>query len=79
MPVLSHEARHHRARVAALSRDRGSDDPELTQAQDDLRNAMLRERAKKIVDDWAPLTDQQRQDIAAILLTGSSRGSGDAA
>lgn len=83
MPI-SPEAAHHRARIAALKRgiragERLADDPELQQTVDALRNVMLRERAQQIVADWQPLTDQQRQDIAAILLTGSSRGSSDAA
>ncbi len=73
---ISPEAASLRSKIAGLKRairngERPDDDPELTRAQDALRNVMLRERAERIVADWAPLTEEQRHGIAAILLAGA--------
>ncbi|OBG79104.1 hypothetical protein [Mycobacterium sp. E3305] len=76
---ISPEAARLRSQIAGLKRavrngERTADDPQLIQAQDDLRAVMLRQRAETIVAEWQPLTDQQRQDIAAILLAGANYG-----
>lgn len=68
-----------RAKVAALSRcvgngERSADDPELAQARLNLRALRLEEHVRKVVTEAPPLTDEQRDRIAAIL-----RGGGDAA
>lgn len=62
--------RQQRARVAALSRRRQSDDPELMSATAQLRATMLEEHIRKVVDGWPPLTSEQRARLAGILLTG---------
>lgn len=36
------------------------------------RDATLRKRAERVVADWAPMTDAQRQKVAAILNTSST-------
>jgi hypothetical protein len=67
---------HHRARYAALSRDRAPDDPELVAARQaladarrdpDLRTERLAEAIRKAVDAAPPLTDAQRRELAALL------------
>jgi hypothetical protein len=75
---------HHRARYAALSRDRAPDDPELVAARQALAEARqdpalrverLAEAIRKAVDAAPPLTDEQRTRLAALLNTpaGSTR------
>lgn len=58
---------HHRARVAALSRDREPDDPELQDARQRLKAARLKDHVRKTVAAWPPL-DQSQLDAIAILL-----------
>ena len=67
---------HHRARVAALSRDRAPDDPELVAARQALAEArqdpaLRAERLAlaicKAVDAAPPLSDEQRTRLAALL------------
>ncbi|SET33105.1 hypothetical protein [Geodermatophilus poikilotrophus] len=58
---------HHRARVAALSRDRASDDPELLDARRRLRAERLAKAIRETVDAAPPLTDPQRRELAALL------------
>ena len=75
--------RHHRARVAALSRDRAPDDPELVAARQaladarrdpDLRTERLAKAIRETVDAAPPLTDEQRRELAALLhKPGASR------
>ena len=58
---------HHRARVAALSRDRATNDPALLDARRDLRAARLEEYIKRTVDTAPALTDAQRDRLALLL------------
>lgn len=57
-----------RARHAALSRRRSPDDPELIAARRDLKAARLADHIRKLVDEAPPLTDEQRAQLAALLL-----------
>ncbi len=57
----------HRARVASLSRSRGADDPDLTDARRDLAAERLAEHVRTVVDGAPPLTGEQRDRIAALL------------
>ncbi len=56
-----------RARVAALSRDRAPDDPELLDARRNLRAERLAAAIRETVDAAPPLTDDQRARLAALL------------
>lgn len=58
---------HERARIAALSRSRAKDDPELLDAQRRLRAACLAEHIKRAVDAAPPLTSEQRDQLARLL------------
>lgn len=62
-PVLAHQ----RARVAALRKHRGPDDPETIAATRELRAEKLAQHVRKIVDLAPPLTTEQRARIAALL------------
>ena len=75
---------HHRARVAALSRDRAPDDPELLAARQALTEARAAERQeleaqriarhiKKLVDAAPPLSAEQR-DRLVLILRGAPKG-----
>ncbi len=56
-----------RARVAALSRSRPADDPDLLDARRNLRAAKAEEYIKKLVDAAPPLTDEQTARLAVLL------------
>ena len=58
---------HHRARVAALSRDRAPDDPELVDARRSLAAARLEEYIERTVAAAPPLTAAQRARLRGLL------------
>ena len=58
---------HHRARVAALSRDRAADDPDLLDARRELHAARLEEYIKRTVDAAPALTEAQRDRLTLLL------------
>lgn len=60
-----------RARVAALSRSRSSDDPELVDAHRNLRAERLADYITRTVDKAPPLSSEQRNKLAALLLAPS--------
>jgi hypothetical protein len=63
---------HQRARVAALTRRRDPDDPELAAARADLAEERIVEYIEKTVTGMAPLTPEARTRIALKLLSGPS-------
>jgi hypothetical protein len=77
--AVSSATAHHRARIAALSRDRGPDDPDLIDARRSLRAARLEEHVDKVLAGWPSLTDAQLDRIAALLRAGSRSGGDTAA
>lgn len=72
-PQMSALTRQHRGRVAALSRSRSIDDPDLLAARRDLAEASIAEHIAKVIAKSPPLTVEQRDRIAAILLGGAVR------
>ena len=62
----------HRGRVAALSRSRGADDPDLIAARRDLRVERLADHIRRTVDAAPPLTVEQRDRLAMLLRGGSA-------
>jgi len=56
-----------RAKVAALSRSRNSNDPELVEARQKLKALKLEEYVSKVVAQAPPLTAEQADKIAALL------------
>ena len=71
--VLSSISRHERAKVAALTRSRAANDPELVEARRNLLAARLEDHIRRTVDTAPPLSAEQR-DRLAILLRGGSDG-----
>lgn len=61
------EGTRHRARLAALSRYRNPDDPEVIDARRQLRAAGLADRIREDVAKWPPLTAEQCDRLAALL------------
>lgn len=59
---------HDRARVAALSRDRTPDDPDLLAAKRDLRASRAEEYIERLVAEAPPLTPDQKSRLAVLLL-----------
>lgn len=74
--AVSKAAAHHRARVAALSRDRAADDPELVEARRSLRAELLMQHMRELVASAPPLTNEQVEAIAALLRAGASVSGG---
>lgn len=64
---------HERARIAALSRSRPDDDPELIEARRNLRAASLAQHVERVIAQLPPLTEAQCQRIAALLTAGGHR------
>lgn len=56
-----------RARIAALSRSRPADDPDILAARRDMRAARLADYIARTVDTAPPLTTEQRDSLAALL------------
>ncbi len=72
MAPLSATANRERGRVAALSRSRTSADPELVSARRNLRAARLEDHVQRVLAEAPPLTDEQRERIAALLRAGGA-------
>ncbi len=62
--------RSEQARYAALTRDRAAGDPELLEAKRKMRSGLWISRVEKLVAQAPPLTDEQREYIAALLRSG---------
>lgn len=74
---MSLDQRQRRASIAARARH-APDDPQ-TDARRDLRAANLEQHVRRIVDQAPPLTDEQRNKIAALLRPSPDSGGGRAA
>jgi hypothetical protein len=59
-----------RARLAALTRSRAADDPQLVEARRNLRAERLAEHVRRVVSEAPPLTEEQRARIAVLLTRG---------
>lgn len=62
-----------RGRVASLSRSRSANDPDLIEARRALAAEKLAAYVAKTVADAPPLTDAQRDRIAALLCPTKAR------
>lgn len=58
---------HHRARIAALTRSRPQDDPELLDERRKLTEANLQREIERAVAAWPPLTQSQRSRLRSLL------------
>lgn len=64
--------RSERARLAALTRHKSPDDPQIGEARRDLRAARLEKIVRETVLAAPPLTDEQRRRLAVLLLGGGA-------
>ena len=62
-----------RGRVASLTRSRSADDPELIEARTNLAAEKLAAYVSAVVAEAPPLTDAQRDRIAALLRPTKAR------
>ena len=80
MPALSPEARTARARIGGLKRSGvPDDDPRYDEARRDLRAQVLTDYVQRVLDDWPPLTAEQRSKLAELLRPVRVHDGGDAA
>jgi hypothetical protein len=70
MAAISSPAAHFRGRIAALTRSRTPDDPELIDARRNLRAEMLATHVQKVLAASPTLTDEHRARIADMLIGG---------
>ncbi len=61
-----------RARVAALSRSRKPDDPDLVAARQTLKAERLSEYIRRTVATLPPLSPEQRERLALLLRDGAA-------
>jgi hypothetical protein len=64
--------KQERARVASLSRSRPDNDPDLVAARRNMRAELLAEHVERVLGEAPPLTDIQREKIAALLRVGGA-------
>jgi hypothetical protein len=60
-----------RARLAALSRPDAGNEAQRIEARRDLKAANLTAAVERITASWPPLTDQQIDNVVAILRAGA--------
>jgi hypothetical protein len=60
-----------RGRLSAAHRWYGPDDPRTIRARGDLAVALIEKRVQDILETAPPLTDEQRERLAAIFRGGS--------
>lgn len=65
-----------RSRIAALSRSRTPDDPDLLAARRDLRATKLEQHVAEQVAAFPPLTDEQLDRIAVLIRPTAANGGG---
>lgn len=73
MSVMDSEARTLRARGAALSRSRPSDDPELLRVRRDLAANRLSAHIQEVLASAPKLTDEQLVGIASLFRANLAR------
>jgi hypothetical protein len=67
MARQSADALHHKGRIAALTRSREPDDPELLAARESYWRASWSDRVEKLVAEAPPLCREDLQEIATLL------------
>jgi hypothetical protein len=78
-PPRSAAVRSARANLAALSRILPADDSEVVEAKRRLVEANLHDAIERAVNSFPPLTDQQLDRCAALLMAGKTCGGDGAA
>lgn len=70
--TLARQAAHFRGKIAALSRSRGPDDPDLLAARHGLRVAKLAEHVARVLAEQPPLTPEEIERVASVLRGGEA-------
>lgn len=70
--IIDPQRAHERGRVAALSRSRPADDPELIEARRNLAACGLEEYVQKLIANWPPLSPEQLERITGLLTAGGA-------
>jgi predicted ThiF/HesA family dinucleotide-utilizing enzyme len=65
-----------RAQLAAMSRHRQPGDPVLEAQRQRTRGDYVFERVERLIEDWPPLTNEQLDKIAGLLLSARTRDDG---
>jgi hypothetical protein len=68
---------HERAKIAALTRRRPPDHPDVVEARRSLRAERLAAKITETVAGWPPLTEQQKASLAILLLGGERPSVGE--
>lgn len=74
MPARSADVRKKVARAGGLSRRGG---PEFTEARRDLAAAVLEEHIRQVVDNFPPLSAEQRSKLVVLLCAPGTGTAGD--
>lgn len=61
---------HERAKIAALSRSRAADDPEIITARRNLKVERLADQIAKVVSEAPPLSGEQIDRLTGLLRGG---------
>jgi len=72
MPARDPLVRVASTRLAALTRHRSADDPEVAEASRDLRAAQLEQHVRRVVDEMPPLSADQRARLIVLLRSGGA-------
>lgn len=67
MAAKTDSARRRSSTLAALTRHRGPDAPDVLKLRAELRVARLEEHIRKVVEAAPPLSDEQRSKLASLL------------
>lgn len=70
-PSTSSTLVQKRGRVGALTQHRTADDPELVDARRDLAASVMEEQARRLVEKFPPLSDEQVGRIVSLLRGGA--------
>jgi hypothetical protein len=72
VPVPISAFNHHRGRVAALSRSRTADDPELVDARQNMRAERLAAYIQRQLAAAPPLSSEMIETLATLLRGGAN-------
>lgn len=76
---MSNDWKSERGRIAGLSRSRPADDPDLIEARRQFRATRLADHVAKALAARPPLSQEQREAIARLLMAPTARGGGGGA
>lgn len=72
MATISPTTARARGKVAALTRSRSTDDPDLVGARRELATSSLTDHIERVLAAAPPLTNEQRRRLAGLFTGGAS-------